>query len=131
MKKRKITVRPYLPWYDSSLRVMKKAMRKVERKWIKNHNEVDLNEFKQLRNSYNNKIRSLKYSFIKSKIEECAKDSKKIFKVVNQLTNNTKLSPLPPGSKDEVAESFSTYFVGKIEKKLEEKLIVVMSLSRK
>ena len=72
MKKRKITVRPYLPWYDSSLRVMKKAMRKAECKWIKNHNEVDLNEFKQLRCSYNNKIRSLKYSFTKSKIEECA-----------------------------------------------------------
>lgn len=40
----------------------------------------------------------------------------KFFKVVNQLTSNTKLNPLPPGSKEEVAESFSTYFVGKIEK---------------
>ena len=36
--------------------------------------------------------------------------------MVNQLTNSTKLNPLPPGSKEEVAESFSTYFVGKIEK---------------
>ena len=79
MRKRKITVRPYLPWYDSSLRVMKKVMRKVERNWIRSHNEVHLNEFKQLRCSYNNKIRSLKYSFTKSKIEECAQDSKNFF----------------------------------------------------
>ena len=84
--------------------VMKKAMRKVERKWIKNHNEMDLNEFKQSRNSCNNKIRSLKYSFAKPKIAECAKDKQ------------YKVESLPQGSKEEVAESFSTYFVGKIEK---------------
>ena len=114
MKIREITVRPYRQWYDSSLRIMKKAMRKAECKWVKNRNEVDLNEFKQLRCSYNKKIRSLKYSFTKSKIK--TRDSKKFFKVVYQLINNTKLNPLPPGSKEEVAESFSIYFVGKIEK---------------
>ncbi len=58
----------------------------------------------------------MKSSYVKSKIEECAHNIKEFFKVVNQLTNNTKRNPLPPGNRKELAENFSIYFGTEIEK---------------
>ncbi len=111
-----VTVRPLLSWYDPSLKVLKRSLRKAEQKWHKQQSQESLRSFKTLRSSYNNKLRELKSSFIKSKIEECAHDSKQFFKVVNQITNNSKMNPLPTGNRTELAENFSNFFGTKIEK---------------
>ena len=38
---RKITLRPYAPWYDDSLRESKQKKRALERKWKKSGLEID------------------------------------------------------------------------------------------
>ena len=111
-----VTVRPLLSWYDPSLKVLKRSLRKAEQKWHRKQSQEDLRMFKTLRSNFNNKVKDLKSSYVRSKIEECAHNTKQFFKVVNQITNNTKINPLPPGNRSELAENFSIYFGTKIER---------------
>ena len=111
-----VTVRPLLSWYDPSLKDLKRSLRKAEQKWHRKQSQEDLRVFKTLRSKFNNKVRDLKSSYVRSKIEECAHNTKTFFKVVNQITNNTKRNPLPLGNRSELAENFSIYFGTKIER---------------
>ena len=111
-----VIVRPLLSWYDPSLKVLKRSLRKAEQKWHRKQSQEDLRMFKTLRSNFNNEVKDLKSSYVRSKIEECAHNTKQFFKVVNQITNNTKRNPLPPGNRSELAENFSIYFGTKIER---------------
>ena len=102
------------------MRKMKDHKRKVckyEKKWLK----YKLNSlwicFKKVRNSYFAKLKLKKKQFLRTKIEDCAKDSRKIHTLVNNLTSKTTDIEWPVHTSDkQLAEDFASYFQGKIEK---------------
>ena len=65
-------------------------------KHVSTSSQEDLSIFKKMISSYNNKVIDLRSSYVKSKIKECAHKPKKFFKVVHQITTNTRINPLPP-----------------------------------
>ena len=53
---------------------------------------------------------------ITKKILNCGKDSKQLFSIVNAITNNKQINPLPDNkSHGEMANDFADFFIGKIQ----------------
>ena len=50
------------------------------------------------------------------KIQDCGTDAKKLYTLINNLTNNKKDNPLPESQSDEgLANQFAQYFMSKIK----------------
>ena len=50
------------------------------------------------------------------KIKDCETDAKKLYTLINNLTNNNKDNPLPESQSDEgLANQFAQYFISKIK----------------
>ena len=50
------------------------------------------------------------------KIRDCGTDAKKLYTLINNLTNNNKDNPLPKSQSDEgLANQFAQYFMSKIK----------------
>ena len=57
-----------------------------------------------------------KQQTITKKILDCKRDTKKLFSVVNSITNNRQLNPLPDHkSYEEIADDFVDLFIGQIQ----------------
>ena len=114
-KKIKIPLRPKQPWYTSELRTLKSKVRKLEKKWLKYKLDCLCVAWKKARNSYYVHLNNSKKGTLRLKILDCHDDSKKLHKLVNNLTSKTVENPLPPGLSDEQqANSFADYFENKI-----------------
>ena len=58
-----------------------------------------------------------KQQTITKKILNCGRDSKQLFFVVNSITNNRQINPLPDyKSHEETANDFANFFIEKIQK---------------
>ena len=56
-----------------------------------------------------------KQTTIVDKVNQCNKDAKQFFRLVNEITSSTKDNPLPDGiSNQELADQFADYFINKI-----------------
>ena len=53
---------------------------------------------------------------ISNKVNQCNRDTKQLFRLVNEITSSTKDNPLPDGiSNQELANQFAKYFINKIQ----------------
>ena len=58
-----------------------------------------------------------KQQIITKKTLDCKRDTKQLFCVVNSITNNRQINPLPDHkSHEEMADDFVDFFIGKIQK---------------
>ncbi len=108
-----VTVRPNTQWYNNNIAKAKLCRRQLERKWRVTKLEIQMYVTqRQIVQSLIKEAKSLHHS---SQVEECGKDAKQLFKVVNKLLNRNKASPLPEHqSCRDLANQFSQYFVNKI-----------------
>ena len=58
-----------------------------------------------------------KIDYYRMKVDKCAGNSKKLFKLINTLTDGDKENPLPPSeSLKHLANSFADFFIEKVQK---------------
>ena len=58
----------------------------------------------------------LKQQMITKKVLDCGRDSKQLFSIVNAITNNKQINPLPDNkSHGEMASDFADFFIRKIQ----------------
>ena len=68
-------------------------------------------------NRYKFMLKNSKISVLSVKVEECGKDSKKLYKLVTELTGGPKENPLPNNIDDEdLANKFANFFLDKIKR---------------
>ena len=75
LKECKVNLRAKQPWYDQQMKVLKRKVRKYEKKWLKYKLDSLWVAFKKVRNSYFGLLNKKKKSSIQNKIQECTKDS--------------------------------------------------------
>jgi len=115
-KTRTITLKPSVPWINDEIMTEKKKRRQLERVWRRTKCSLDRDRFKEQRGQVNNLIIKSKTDFFLSKITECGQDQKALYRVVNQLLHKRNTPKLPEyDSLQEMLESFSEYFVTKIQ----------------
>ena len=62
-------------------------------------------------------LKQSKKDSITGKVLECAKDSKKLYHLVSEITGTKSLNPLPPDiSEKDLCEQFANFFIEKITK---------------
>ena len=116
-KECKIHLRHKQPWYDDEMKQFKRRVCKYEKKWLKYKLDSLWTCHKKVRNSYFGKLNVKKKGVLHTKIEDCAKNSRQLHALVNNLTSKKVEEAWPEHtSSDQLAEDFATYFQGKIEK---------------
>ena len=110
-----VVLRPQQPWFSNSLNQLKRERRKLEREWQLSGSVFDYEQFKEVRNSYNNQLYRAKAGFFNDKTLNCGNDYKSLFRVINDILHTKKPSILPDHDcHRELAERFSVYFMSKI-----------------
>ena len=119
IKSRIILVRATNPWFSNEIRDQKKKMRKQEKKWRKYKMESYRKAFKSERVKYRQMLMEARKVKIAEKVKECGKDVKKLYTLVNNLTNRKIVTPLPDSESDEIlANQFADYFMEKRQSEL-------------
>ena len=111
---RLIKPRPHSPWYTESLRVMKRELRRLERRSKKTLLNIDREIFKARRGDYKKLLDQAKSEFYCKKFREW--DTKKLFRLINNLLNfRKKKLVLPKHDRlSDLVDSFSNFFESKI-----------------
>ena len=70
-----ITLHPKNSWFSDELNQIKRAMRSLERRWVRNKSEENWADYKELRNVYCKKLRQAKKTAISNKVQEIGSDT--------------------------------------------------------
>ena len=112
VRKRKLNT-----WYSDIIKEQKKITRKKEKKWRSNRIKVNWEEFKIERNKLNKIIRQEKKRVLSEKIIEAGTDTKKLYKLVGEMTGKSLNNPMPENIPDkQLVEQFADFFLNKILK---------------
>ena len=116
-KECKVHLRQKQPWYDDDMKHHKRKVRKYEKKWLKYKLDSLWTCFKKVRNSYFASLNLKKKESLRTKIEDCSRDSRRLHALVNNLTSKQIEIEWPSHtSTDQLAEDFASYFQDKIDK---------------
>ena len=111
-----ITNKPRKLWFNKYIRDQRNVVRNRERTWKCCGSEHQWKASRTERNIYNRLLIYHKYQSLTKKIKECNKDTKTLFSIVNDITNNKK-NPMPEGKNpNELKEDLATFFLDKITK---------------
>ena len=112
-----ITLCPKNPWFLDELNQIKRAMRSLERRWVRNKSEENWVDYKELRNVYCKIFRHTKKTAFSNKVQEIGSDAGKLYKLVNNVLGREKDNPLPDGnSYKRHSEEFAEFFLDKISR---------------
>ena len=89
-KKITITLHPKNPWFSDELNQLKRAMRSLERRWVRNKSDENWADYKELRNVYCKKLRHAKKTAISNKVQEMGSDGRKLYRLVNNVLGRKK-----------------------------------------
>ena len=111
-----VTVRHRLPWYTDKIKEQKRRICRRERVWHKCKLEFNWIALKEERTWYRLMLKEARKTTWTEKIRDCGTDAKKLYTLINNLTNNNKDNPLPKSQSDEVlANHFAQFFMSKIK----------------
>ena len=114
---KKILLRKPTPWSTEMIRPEKQKRRKLEKKAKRTQNEIDKQLFKTQKNKVNTLLESYKNEYYSKLIYDNKDDPKTLFRNLNEALHRKEETLLPPSNSDiELAEEFSDFFNGKIEK---------------
>ena len=112
-----ITLHPKNPWFSDEFNQLKRAMRSLERRWVRNKSDENWADYKELRNIYCRKLRQAKKTAISNKVQEIGSDAGKLYKLIDNVLSRKKENPLPYGESNErLSEDFAEFFLDKISK---------------
>ena len=116
MKTKRIVVRPVVPWFNDALKKLKAKRRKLERKMLRSGFPDDKERFYNIRNKYSALLRETKIKYYSDLVDECAGNSKKLFRVIKSLSKQESPKNLPPYDDPFIlANEFGSFFCRKIE----------------
>ena len=105
------------PWIDQDILDSNRNKRKAERKFRKNQNEENYRIFSEKRNNFRSLLAQTKTKYLECELSKCENDSKLLYRKLNKIMHREKENPLPDHqSEKELANQFSQYFKGKIDK---------------
>ncbi|XP_048586160.1 uncharacterized protein LOC125568284 [Nematostella vectensis] len=109
-----VTLRPYSPWYDDSLRLLKRQKRKVERRYVSSRLEIHRQMYVEKCRAYSTALNVAKRNFSKDQIS-CSNQTQ-LFRLIDGLFR-VKPVPLLPSyeSPQALAEDFILFFTTKIQ----------------
>ena len=115
LRTRYIKLRPQAPWLTADIMEEKKRKRRLERQWRRSKSMGDKELYKNQRNRYNRMLNEAHTRYLSKLVSENSSDPKSLFKMIDNLLNRKKKSPLPDhSSASELAASFNTYFIDKV-----------------
>jgi hypothetical protein len=104
------------PWMSDKIKSAKTKRRKMERRWRNTRLTVHREAFQAERQNVKDLIENEKAKYYKNKINDCEGDQKKLFGIVDDLLKRGKPTSLPQHeSLSDLVESFSDFFMGKVE----------------
>ena len=110
-----IQLRPYAPWYDESLKILKRNVRAKERKWRNSKSTINKELLKDASSEYQSALKGAKRAYHRDKISSC--DQKELFRTIQRLTVENPAQIFPSHtSKKELSQRLSQYFENKIAK---------------
>ena len=97
IRQTRVSVRPWVLWYNEEILIAKRRQRKAEKKWRVTKSIVNLNHYKLSRNFATNLMNKARTNYYENLIDENSSDQAKFFKVTKHLTESNK-THLPPHS---------------------------------
>ncbi len=116
-KKKKITIRPKVKWYTTSVDEAHREKRRWERKWratnLTIHKELYINAKEKLTEI----IKAAKVDYFSNQISEPSNCQKALFKCMDELFHRSRSSALPDiDDSAELAEMMASFFENKVRK---------------
>ena len=107
---------PKVPCFNDDIKRLKRQRRRLEKRAMKNDLPGDGNNYHKVRNQYSAFLKSARVNFYSNLIDQCAGDSRKLFRLVNSLCREP-LETTRPKHTDptKLANEFGTFFRKKIE----------------
>ena len=113
--KRSQNIRSKQPWYNSDIHDARRIRRKFEKKWRKTGLEVYHEQYLNENKKVNELIENAKKIYISEKLQT-ANNSKTVYRVVNELLNNSnKVLPAHENAEN-MSNKFAKYFQEKVAK---------------
>ena len=94
------------PWYDSSISVLRKERRKMERQWRKNKNENTRRKYIDARDKVNDKVEKQKTKYYAESIKNCNSDQKRLYNVIDKLIGKDNIVLPTNASSDDMNNFF-------------------------
>ena len=91
-----IVTRTRVPWFTSSIKQVKRARRKAERKWRQSNDHDNLAEFKHQSNLVTDLMNRERRSFYSDWISQSCHDQRSLFRKANSLLGLRQQQVLPP-----------------------------------
>ena len=95
LKTRAIAQRQTQPWVNPEILEAKRVRRQCEKRWRKSSLSVHRIAYKESCQEVKNKIKKAKATYIIKQIDDCDKDQRKLFQIVDKLLGRGKPSLLP------------------------------------
>ena len=114
---KQMTVRKKVQWFTQEIREKKRVVHRRETIWKKYRREDQWRALKIKRSSYRHMLKKAKAESITMMMEDCNRDSKKLYNLASLLMGMVKENPLPDHTdKEELADQFASFFITKIQK---------------
>ena len=116
LKTRTMINRPKVPRFNDDIKQLKRQRRRLEKRAVKTDLSGDWNNYHKVRNQYSAFLKSARVNYYSNLIDQCAGDSRKLFRVVNSFCGEP-LETAPPEHTDptKLANEFGTFFLKKIK----------------
>ena len=106
-----VALRNRCPWFSSTIKEQKRIVRRSERIWHKYRENHQWQAYRNEKIKYNNMLKEAKKNTISEKIYACNRDTRKLYKLVSELTSSVKENPLQLGkSNKDLAGEFVDFF---------------------
>ena len=107
--------RPKVPLFNDDIKQLKRQRRCLEKRAVKTDLPGDWNNYHKVRNQHSAFLKSARVTYYSNLIDQCAGDSRKLFRVVNSLCREPLETALPEHTDPTKLENeFGTFFL-KIE----------------
>ena len=111
-----VTVRHRIPWHTDKIKEQKRRVHRRKQIWQKYKLESNWIALKEERTWYRLMLKEARKATWSEKISDCGTDAKRLYTIINNLTNNNNKNPLPKSHNDEeLANEFAQYFTSKIK----------------
>ena len=105
------------PWFDKELYDQRRIMKNRERVWLKYKNAAQSKTYTRERNRFNTMLKLKKHHCPHTLILENIHDTKKLYKLINNMISGKPQNPMSPNKRDEeLANEFANHFLDKLEK---------------
>ena len=106
-----VSVHPKQPWYDQYVKDQHHVVRNRERAWLKYKQPEHWKAYKRECNIYVRLLIFRRKQLYSLKVKECEGDTKKLYKLINNITGSQQENPILERSSDsELTDRFANFF---------------------